>query len=147
MAVNKVLQSNGKPLEVVAHDLGVSVAVLSSWQNKVVTKPARGRAWSGGSRLDAVIATAALNEADKSAWCRERGVFVAQLEQWRTSATAALGESDQGRASAQSTRADKQRIKELERNLLRKDRALAEAAALLVLSKKVEAIYNRGGEE
>ena len=42
------------------------------------------------ARLEAVITTAALNEADKGAWCREHGVFLAELEQWRASATAAL---------------------------------------------------------
>ena len=45
------------------------------------------------------------------------------------------------------TRQDKKRIKELERELLRKDRALAETAALLVLSKKVAAIFNKGEDE
>lgn len=53
----------------------------------------------------------------------------------------------QARASPQATRADKKRIKELERELLRKDRALAETAALLVLSKKVAAIFNKGEGE
>jgi hypothetical protein len=49
--------------------------------------------------------------------------------------------------AVQATRADRKRIKELERDLLRKDRALAETAALLVLSKKVAAIFNRGEDE
>ena len=48
---------------------------------------------------------------------------------------------------AQATRADRRRIKELERDLLRKDRALAETAALLVLSKKVAAIFHKGEGE
>ena len=47
----------------------------------------------------------------------------------------------------QATRQDRKRIKELERELLRKDRALAETAALLVLSKKVQAIFNKGEDE
>ena len=51
------------------------------------------------------------------------------------------------RASPQATRHDRKRIKELERELLRKDRALAETAALLVLSKKVQAIFNKGEDE
>ena len=50
-------------------------------------------------------------------------------------------------ASPQATRQDRKRIKELERELLRKDRALAETAALLVLSKKVAAIFNKGEDE
>ena len=50
-------------------------------------------------------------------------------------------------ATAQATRADRKRIKELEREVLRKDRALAETAALLVLSKKVAAIFNKSEDE
>ena len=64
-----------------------------------------------------------------------------------TSATAALAEPEEARASPQQTRQDRRRIKELERELLRKDRALAETAALLVLSKKVAAIFNKGEAE
>jgi hypothetical protein len=88
-----------------------------------------------------------MNEAAKSAWCREHGVYPAELDTWRASCTTALSNPEDVRASPQATRADRKRIKELERDLLRKDRALAETAALLVLSKKVSAIFNRGEDE
>ena len=91
-----------------------------------------------------MITTAALSEADKIAWCRAQGICPAELEQWCASATTALAEPQDARASPQATRQDRKRIKKLERELLRKDRALAETAALLVLSKKVAAIYSRG---
>ena len=77
----------------------------------------------------------------------EHGVYPAELDKWRLNATMALAEPEEARASPQVTRADKKRIKELERELLRKDRALAETAALLVLSKKVAAIFNKGEVE
>jgi len=86
-------------------------------------------------------------EAGKSAWCRQHGVYPADLAKWRSSATAALAEPEEARASPQATRQDRKRIKELERDLLRKDRALAETAALLVISKKVAAIFNKGEDE
>jgi transposase len=88
-----------------------------------------------------------MNETGKSAWCREHGVYPAELGQWRASCTAALASPEETRASPQATRQDRKRIKELERDLLRKDRALAETAALLVLSKKVAAIFNKGEDE
>jgi transposase len=103
--------------------------------------------WSAGARLEAVITTAAMNEADKSAWCREHGVYPGDLDKWLASCTTALADPKDAPASAQATRADRKRIKELERDLLRKDRALAETAALLVLSKKVTAIFNRDEDE
>jgi hypothetical protein len=88
-----------------------------------------------------------MNEAERSAWCRAHGVYPAELAKWRASCTSALAEPEEARASPQATRADRKRIKELERELLRKDRALAETAALLVLSKKVAAIFNKGEDE
>jgi len=94
-----------------------------------------------------VITTAAMNEAGKSAWCREHGVYPGDLDKWRASCTTALADPEDARASPQATREDRKRIKELERELRRKDRALAETAALLVLSKKVEAIFNKGEDE
>ena len=94
-----------------------------------------------------MITTAAMAEAGKSAWCCEYGVYPAELAKWCASATAALAEPEEARAGPQATRQDRKRIKELERDLLRKDRALAETAALLVLSKKVAAIFNKGEDE
>ena len=86
-------------------------------------------------------------EAGKNAWCRAQGVYPSELDKWCCGATAALGEPEDVRASPQATRKDRKRIKELERELLRKDRALAETAALLVLSKKVQALFSKAEDE
>ena len=139
-----MLAPESAALEVVAREVGVGAGTLGRWLEDAQSRPARGRAWTAGARFDAVITTAAMNEAGKSAWCREYGVYPADLDKWRTSCTTALANPEDMRASPQATRADRKRIKELERELLRKDRALAETAALLVLSKKVAAINNQG---
>jgi hypothetical protein len=95
-----------------------------------------------------VIATAAIDEAAKGAWCRIHGVYPQQLQQWHQAAVQALAEPEEARASPRQTQADHRRIKELEREVRRKDRALAETAALLVLSKKVAAIFDKNlGED
>jgi transposase len=60
---------------------------------------------------------------------------------------AGLSQPEEARASPQETREDRRRIKELERDLRRKEKALAETAALLVLSKKLEALFQPGGDE
>ena len=146
-AVARLLPPESAAMEVVGRDVGIEVRTLERWREDAQSRPARGRAWTAGGRLEAVIATAAIPEASKSAWCREHGVYPAELDKWRASATAALAEPEEARASPQATRQDRKRIKELERELLRKDRALAETAALLVLSKKVAAIFNRGEDE
>ena len=146
-AVARLLPPEGAAVEVVAREVGIGAGTLERWREQVQSRPARGRAWTAGARLEAVITTAAMPEAGKSAWCREQGVYPAELNKWWSSATAALAEPEDVRASPQATRKDRKRIKELERELLRKDRALAETAALLVLSKKVTAIFSRAEDE
>jgi transposase-like protein len=98
--------------------------------------------WSSRDKFAAVLETAALNEADLSEYCRKRGVFPEQIAAWRTACEQA---NDWDRASTarlgQATKEEKKRIKGLERDLARKDRALAETAALLVLRKKASAIW------
>ncbi|KFN49501.1 hypothetical protein P873_11045 [Arenimonas composti TR7-09 = DSM 18010] len=87
-----------------------------------------------------------MSEAEKSAWCRAQGLFPSELDEWRQTATASLGTSEGATANAAS-RAERRRVRDLERELRRKDKALAEAAALLVLSKKLEALYPRDADE
>ena len=131
----------------VALDVGVSAGTIERWRDEAQARPARGRTWTAGARLEAVVTTASMDEAGKSAWCRGHSAFPADVDKWRASCAAALADPEEARASPQATRIDRKRIKELERELLRKDRALAETAALLVLSKRVQAIFNKAEDE
>lgn len=134
-------------MEVVSREIGVSVSTLERWRADALFRPARCRTWTAAARLEAVLTTAAMDEATRSAWCREHGVYLQELERWRQAATQALADPEETRASPQQTRQDRRRIQELERELRRKDKALAETAALLVLSKKVAAIFNKNQGE
>ena len=135
-------------MQSVSHELSISVATLERWRADALSRPARERAWTARARFEAVLATAAMDEASKSAWCREQGVYPQELEQWRSAATQALADpEDASREKQREKKADRRRIKELERDLRRKEKALAEAAALLVLSKKLEAIFPKDRDE
>ena len=146
-AVARLLPPESASPDVVAREVGVSADTLERWRAQALAGPAAERVWTAVARLEAVIATAALDESARSAWCREHGVYAQQLQHWRASATQALAQPEEARASPQQTKHDRRRIKKLERELRRKDRALAETAALLVLSKKVEAIFHKGEDE
>jgi transposase len=146
-AVARLLPPESAAVEAVAQELGVSAATLERWRSDALSRPARERAWTAAARLDAVLTTATMDEAARGAWCRKNGVYPQQLAQWREAATQALADPEDARATPQQTRADKRRIKELERDVRRKDKALAETTALLVLSKKLEAIFNKGEDE
>ena len=146
-AVARLLPPESSPVETVSRELGIGVATLERWRSEALLQPAEHKTWTAAARLEAVIATATLDEAGKNAWCRQQGVYPTELEKWRQGAIAALATPEEVRASPQQTREDKRRIKDLERELKRKDKALAETAALLVLSKKVSAIFGEGADE
>ena len=146
-AVARLLPPECAAVDVVAREVGIGPGTLERWREQAQSRPARGRAWTAAARLEAVITTAALPEAGRNAWCREQGIYPAELSKWCASASAALADPEDARASPQATRRDRRRIKELECELLRKDRALAETAALLVLSKKVSALFSKGEDE
>jgi transposase len=146
-AVARLLPPESASVEEVAREVGVGAQTLERWRSDALSMPARERAWTAPARLEAVIATAAMDEAARSAWCREHGVYPQQLAQWRENATQALAAPEEARASPLQTKQDRRRIKDLERELARKEKALAETAALLVLSRKLEAVFNKNKGE
>lgn len=103
--------------------------------------------WPAEAKLAVVIETATLSEIELSQYCREKGLYLEQVKGWRQ---ACLDGQTSATQQAQSERvhanADKKRIRELERELDRKEKALAEAAALLVLRKKLNALWGDDGD-
>jgi transposase len=97
-----------------------------------------------------------MDEAMRNGWCREQGLYPTELDAWKQDAIAGLGEPRAASAAearedraaertdaTQSGQLARRRVKELERELHRKDKALAETAALLVLSKKLAAVFHQ----
>ena len=142
--VARLLPPESSAINLVSREVGISVATLERWRaDALANGSAAGRPrWTAAARLQAVIVTAAMDEATRSAWCREQGLYPAELDGWKRDAIAGLGEPRT--ASAVEARQDRRRVKELERELHRKDKALAETAALLVLSKKLSAVFHEG---
>ena len=145
--VARLLPPEGAAIDVVSREVGVSVATLERWRAQALAAPgelASSQRWTPAARLEAVIATATMDEVARSAWCRGHGLYPAELDAWKRDAIAGLGEPRAG--SALEARQDRRRVKELERELDRKDKALAETSALLVLSKRLRAVF-RDGED
>ena len=127
-----------------APSVGVSQETLSRWLREAhsvegMTHSKRVPKWTGAEKLRVVIASQALSETELGALLRREGLHTAQLAEWHTAAETALGTPAVRAKPGPSVEA--QRIQVLERELRRKDRALAETAALLVLKKKVRAIW------
>lgn len=102
------------------------------------TSPRRPQDWSLSEKLKVLADTAAIPSEELGAYLRKAGVHEAELEQWRQAVQEAL-QTPRRRRKRQTS--EQKRIKELERELRRKEKALAEAAALLVLKKKAQAIW------
>lgn len=97
-------------------------------------------ALDGAEKFAVVVETAALNELELGEYCRRKGLFAEQVAAWRATCRQA-NDALPTAAERAERRADRERIASLSRQLQRKDRALAEAAALPVLQKKVRAIW------
>ena len=104
------------------------------------TMPARRpQDWTAEEKLSVVIEVASVTDEELGAWLREKGLHKATVGQWRQEMLTGLGTSKSRSSSKPS--AETRRIRELERELTRKEKALAEAAALLILKKKAQALW------
>ncbi len=141
--LKKMLPPHNRSIPELAEEEGISEAALYVWRKAA---RAEGRLLSDGDQTPAGWATATLNEAQLSAWCRERGLYPEQVRAWRRACEQA---NDWGRQQAErlktERKADRERLKALEREFNKKEKALAETAALLVLSKSRGDLGGRRG--
>ena len=138
-----------------AREEGITQQTLYNWRNQlkeqgqaVPSKNQKPDEWSGEAKLAVVIETAPLSEVELSQYCREKGLLVEQVKAWRSACIMGnTRDAKQTGLARKQSREDKKQIKKLERELNRKDKALAEAAALLVLRKKLRAYYGEEDED
>ena len=95
-----------------------------------------------------VLEIANLTEIEFSEYCREKGVYPEQIKEWKE---ACINANDNAREKStkagKELRAERKEKEKLEKELARKEKALAEAAALLVLRKKADAIWGTDEED
>ncbi len=145
-AVARLLPPESADINVVAQQVGVSASTLERWRSDALASGKKHGGWTAAARLDAVLTTASMSEEQKNAWCRTQGIYPSELAEWKQTATDAL-DSPSSLPRNGSSRDERRRVRELERDLRRKEKALAETAALLVLSKKLEAIFHKDAAE
>lgn len=153
--VRRMMAPNAQSVAQVHRETGVSVPTLYAWRNRfraegqaVPADPSNPESWSGENKLAVVIETAALNEEELAEYCRRKGLYPEQILRWREAA--AGGNDDRQRLSPVERRelkAERKKNRRLEKELQRKEKALAEAAALLVLQKKAQAIWADDGDD
>ena len=154
--VSKLVGPGRRSAAALAKETGVPQPTLSRWlqaagkfsgmgENKdQETKQRRPQDWTAEEKLEVVMAAEGLPEEELGALLRRKGLHEAQLKEWREAALDALSSR---KSNGSASKAEAKRVRELERELKRKDKALAETAALLVLQKKVQAIWGDGDDD
>lgn len=163
-AVEKAL-ARGKTttLEEMATSLGVGYSTLQKWINQsrnhefesfsddestslvAMVKEKRPHDWSLSERLDMVIACGSLDENASSELCRKKGIYLHHVKQWKLDFISenTLNNKTKVRSEVKNLKSENQILK---KELNRKEKALAETAALLVLQKKAFGIWGNGEE-
>jgi len=152
-AVEKALSREPQTsLQEIADSIGIGYSTLGKWISKsrkhelesghtvMKTKEKRPQDWSLEERLNMVITCASLDEEKMNAYCRKQGVYSHQVMQWKKDFSHESSSASKASVKAE-IKALKAHNKVLTKDLNRKDKALAETAALLVLQKKVNVIW------
>jgi hypothetical protein len=132
--------------------------VVSKWRNELVesgllpTEPTLENTttdYSAEQRFFIVIETATMSERELAEYCRSKGLFVDDVKAWRAlsiKAQSATSTSISHKENKQ-LREERRKVKALEKELARKEKALAETAALLVLREKFNALWETNEED
>lgn len=149
--VKKVLTGEKLNYEI-AKEAGISRSTLCKWVKHykkdgnitLSTKEKRPQDWTSKERIEALIEAGSMLDEERVSWCRKKGLFGHHLEQWKKDAITATT-PNLSKGNCDTSRRLKKENESLKKELLRKDKALAETAALLVLKKKAHSIW--GGPE
>lgn len=153
--LRRIMPPNSESIARIAKEEGISEQTLRNWQKRArrdgYAAPgtdAQPEEWSTQDKFVIVVETASMNESELAEYARKKGLYVEQIKAWRDACMNANGGI--AKEAARLNRALKDSQKErrkLERELHRKEKALAEAAALLVLRKKARAIWGDPEDE
>ena len=144
-ALVKLFSRGERSVREVALELNVSYHTAKNWMKRgypdkagaSASKEKRLQDWSASEQLQALNETHGFSSEALQAWCRERGVFAHHLASWKTAFCA----PDKALADTGQWRSFKEESEQLRRELVRKEKALSEAAALLMLQKKLRALW------
>jgi transposase len=146
--ITKLLAPNNADIPALAKESGIPKDTLYSWRIRYRRRDQQFKAQkiddnskiNSAEKFDIVIETAHMNQAELSAYCRSKGLYPEQINAWQTQCRQAN--------TTLSTQADRKKfneqtkeIRQLKSELNRKEKALAEAAALLILKKKAHQIW------
>ena len=153
--VARMMPPQNEAVAKINEETGITEATLYKWRKEARAKgsatPGNGQTsdkWSSHDKFLVVMETFSMKEAELAEYCRRKGLYREQIEAWKEVCLQANGQVfDQAKQLNGQLKEEKQRAKALEKDLQKKEKALAEAAALLLLRKKAQAIWGDDEEE
>ena len=147
--VAKLTSTNAPSAGALAKKVNIPQSTLSRWVREYgimsrgggAMKERRPQDWTAEEKLNAILEYEKLNDEERGKYLRERGLHSIHIERWKEEIIKELKSSKLNKKDLRD-----KKIKELEKELRRKDKALAETAALLVLKKKAQDIWGEPGE-
>jgi transposase-like protein len=154
--VEKLLGPDGTSAVQLSKETGVSQTSLNRWrqqaihggkvsQNSSGQGPKRRRTYTSKDKIRIVMEAAALSENELGAFIRKEGLHGADLERMREEVIQAAEKGFESPKKPGSSSAEKE-LKQVKKELARKEKALAETAAILVLRGKLEAFLSEDEE-
>lgn len=151
--VKRMLGANGQSASSLSRTSGVSVPTLIRWREKACTiagmtsenDPKRAQDWTPLEVMRVLVETAEMDDSELGKYLREKGLHEETLKEWREDADVNFGSHSREKRAKKSV--EQKEIRRLSHELRRKDAALAEAAALLVLKKKLSPILGLEDED
>lgn len=153
--IKRMLPPNNESIAKIAREEGIPEQTLRNWQKQVRTKgiaapgkDGEAEKWTTEDKFLIVVETAKMNETELAEYARQKGLYIEQIKSWRNACMEANGgvAKEAAELSRKLKEAEKEK-KQLQKELQRKDKALAETAALLVLRKKANAIWGDPEDE
>lgn len=153
--IARMLEGNETVTDI-QRETGVGINTLYRWRDQALnqkglsatTKYKNADKWSSQDKFMVVLETANLSEIEFSEYCREKGIYPEQVKEWKD---ACINANDRAKESngkvSKELREERKEKEKLAKELARKEKALAEAAALLVLRKKANAIWGTDEED
>jgi transposase-like protein len=153
--LKKMMPPHNRSIKQLAVEERISEATLFNWRREAREKgllmpdaDTSPEGWSARDKFAAVMESASFNEEELAEYCRKKGIYKEQLSRWRIACEHANDwDRDRNHLLKRNQKKDRKRIKDLESELRRKEKALAETAALIVLQKKVKAIWGDPEDE
>ena len=148
--IARMIPPHNQPVVQIARSEGIPVNTLYTWRSKtgistasthVEVKPPQ--QWSREARFAILVETAPLSAHAVAEYCRRKGLYPEQIQQWKNEIMQPDPREEKALIKKQQNE-----IHQLKREIARKDKALAEAAALLILQKKFKALFDEeNGDE